>query len=365
MITRADDFPVHQTADPVAYPATSDRNFYDRYFFHGYDKSGNCFFAVALGFYPNRLVADAALNVVWNGQQHILHASQSYGGERWDVCVGPINVQVLEPLQNLRVTIDKNPSGLTADLRFNARTIALEEPRFQQRSGPRLWMDYTRMTQLGRWSGWLQIGDRRLELAPDSWLGARDRSWGIRPLGEPEGGAPAVPWQFFWLWAPIHFPEYCVHFDVNEYSDGTRWHEFGAIVHSEPTAPAPSVRAAQVSYNLRLRKGTRQVEAATFTLREPSGEPLVITLEPQLHLYMAGLGYGHPEWGHGRFLGDHVVASETWDLSTLDPSVPMHFHVQSLCRVRAGREEGIGVLEQLFIGPHRPTGLTGLFDPAS
>ncbi len=40
MLTKADDYPIHQTADPIAAVGTSDRNFYDRYFFNGYGRDG-------------------------------------------------------------------------------------------------------------------------------------------------------------------------------------------------------------------------------------------------------------------------------------------------------------------------------------
>ena len=39
MLTKADDFPIHQTPEPIAYSGT-DRNFYDRYFFNGYNPDG-------------------------------------------------------------------------------------------------------------------------------------------------------------------------------------------------------------------------------------------------------------------------------------------------------------------------------------
>ncbi|MEM1151334.1 MAG: hypothetical protein AAGI03_12375, partial [Pseudomonadota bacterium] len=35
MLTEGDEYPIHQTPEPVAY-AGSDRNFYDRFFFNGY-----------------------------------------------------------------------------------------------------------------------------------------------------------------------------------------------------------------------------------------------------------------------------------------------------------------------------------------
>ena len=39
MLTKADDYPVHQLPEPIATSGT-DRNFYDRYFFNGYSPDG-------------------------------------------------------------------------------------------------------------------------------------------------------------------------------------------------------------------------------------------------------------------------------------------------------------------------------------
>ena len=57
----------------MAHPATSDRNFYDRYFFNGYLPEGEVFFGAAMGLYPNRRVIDAAFSVVHNGRQKNLY----------------------------------------------------------------------------------------------------------------------------------------------------------------------------------------------------------------------------------------------------------------------------------------------------
>ena len=64
MLTHYDDFPLHQTPEPVAHPATSDKNFYDRYFFNGFAKDGSLFFGAALGLYPHRRVMDASFSVL-------------------------------------------------------------------------------------------------------------------------------------------------------------------------------------------------------------------------------------------------------------------------------------------------------------
>ena len=74
-LTRGDDYPIHQTPEPIAYSGT-DRNFYDRYFFNGYGAEGELFFAAAFGVYPHLNIADAAFCVVRDGVQTSLHASR-------------------------------------------------------------------------------------------------------------------------------------------------------------------------------------------------------------------------------------------------------------------------------------------------
>ena len=53
-----------------------------------------------------------------------------------------------------------------------------------------------------------------------------------------------------------------------------------------------------------------------------------------------------------------------WTLADLDPLEPRHLHVQQLCRARMGDREGVGVLEQLVLGPHAPSGFRSILDPA-
>ena len=66
MLTKGDDFPIHQTPEPIAY-AGSDRNFYDRYFFNAYAPDGSAFVAVAFGVYPALNVADAHVSIIRGG----------------------------------------------------------------------------------------------------------------------------------------------------------------------------------------------------------------------------------------------------------------------------------------------------------
>jgi hypothetical protein len=123
-------------------------------------------------------------------------------------------------------------------------------------------------------------------------------------------------------------------------------------------------KMASVSHRIRWRSGTRKAESAEITLVPHQGDAHRITLEPMLTFQMLGLGYLHPEWGHGIWKGEEVVGCEEWKLAEVNPLDPRYIHIQELCRARMGEREGIGILEQLAIGPHRPSGFEGLFDGA-
>jgi hypothetical protein len=373
VLTGFDDYPIHQTPEPVAHPATGDRNFYDRYFFDGWTPDGGLYFAAALGVYPNRSVIDASFSVVRGGEQISLHASGRAPQERLRTQVGPIEVRVEEPMRRLALRVGPNASGLEGELVFEARSAAVEEPRFTAREGGRVLMDSTRFTQWGGWRGWLAADGERLSLAPEAVLGARDRSWGVRRVGEAEGGAPStLPPQFFWLWAPLHFGDFCTHFDVNEDGEGRPWHWNGNRIPAlaragggDPAALPAAERMAAVSHRIDWEPGTRRARRAEIVLAPLRGEPLRIELEPIVTFQMLGIGYLHPEWGHGLWKGESASASERWKLSELNPLDPRHLHVQQLCRARCGPHVGSGVLEQLVIGPHAPSGLAGVLDGAT
>src|SRR3954465_15986728 len=75
MLTPFDDYPLHQTSQPVAHTAQSSLNHYDRYFFNGYSRDGSFYFGAALGLYPNRKVMDAAFSVLRDGEELSVIAS--------------------------------------------------------------------------------------------------------------------------------------------------------------------------------------------------------------------------------------------------------------------------------------------------
>ncbi|HEY8614835.1 hypothetical protein [Phenylobacterium sp.] len=357
MLTKGDDFPIHQTPEPIAY-AGSDRNFYDRYFFNGCSPDGADFFAVAFGVYPALNVADAHFSVIRGGTQHCLHASRVLGMERMDLTVGPIAIEVLEPLQKLRVTV--SGEGLSADLVFEGRSFPIEEPRFVKRLGPRLFMDYTRLTQNCRISGWVEVDGERRELS--GWTGTRDRSWGIRPVGAPDPQpTPGAGLQgFFWQWTPINFADRSVFFHINADPDGAAWNT-RAVILPDGSGPEGGWHAeAPRMEDVDLIPGTRHAKGGTLKIPLAQGEATV-RLEPVKTFLMRGIGYGG-EWRHGALKGELAVAREDIDLASADMAAMEHLHIQAISRATyeapgEAPQQGVGVFEQLILGPYRPYGL--------
>lgn len=360
MITPSDELPIHQAAVPLASNPLG-LNAYDRYFFNGYNHDGSVFFAVALGVYPNRGVVDTALSVVVDGKQSSLFASRRLGADVTNLSVGPIEVCVDDPLS--QITITSSDERLQADLRFDATSAPIEEPRFTNANSGLGAFDYTRFTQFGSWTGSVTVDGVPTNI--DGLSGCRDRSWGQRPVGGPSGAAPASP-QFFWLWAPLSFPSGALHFDVNDYADGSRWHDAGFKAPPLVAGVEPWMQAVEpmksVDYEVTLEPGTRWVRDATLTLRPWNSAELEVSLRPLSRFQMKGLGYGHPSRRHGAWQGELSVEFEQFEVSEVDPTDPTNFHVQHLVEAKVGDEVGVGVLEILALGPHVPTGLTGVTD---
>ncbi len=367
MLTKADDFPIHQTPEPIAYAGT-DRNFYDRYFFNGYTPDGSSFFGVALGVYPALNVMDGAFCVVDKGVQHNLRVSRVLGMERMDTRIGPLHVEVVEPLRSLRIRVDKNEHGISADLLFRARSGAIEEPRFTYRSGPRTIMDYTRLTQNGSYEGWIEIQGKRINVLSDHYLGTRDRSWGVRPVGAPDSQpvAPPPPPQFYWLWAPMNFDDRITLYHNNADVDGHPWNTHAVMA---PKGDAAANHMASCSSEIKFKSGTRHARAATVHMTDAQGKSYRLELEPQWNFYMSGLGYTHPEWGHGRYRGELAVGYDAIETAKVNESEFHFLHVQAFSQARLTGPDGLerkgrGVLEQLIIGAHKPSGFKSLLDGA-
>ena len=172
--------------------------------------------------------------------------------------------------------------------------------------------------------------------------------------------------QFYWVWAPINFDGYAVFFHTNDDADGVPWNRSAVLVPLDGRAP---VKLAMPASMLIFKPGTRHAATARLTGQSPDGR-VTIDLDVERTFFMAGIGYTHPTRGHGMFQGADVVAFETLEIAPDTESSLAHNHIQALVAARMTLPdgtvcEGRGVLEQLIVGPHAPSGFTDLFDLAA
>ncbi len=374
MLNKLDDFPIHQTVEPIAHPATTDRNAYDRFWFNGFSTDGEWFFGVAMGLYPHRGILDCAFSLVRkDGLQRCFFASRRAPLERTEMQVGPLRIEIPEPMRRTRVVLDDNASGLACDLTFSARTAAIQEGRQTLWNGPKRTMDTTRFDLFGRWSGTICTPEGDIAVSANTCLGVKDRSWGVRRIGEPEtGGAPSTaPFGAFFLWAPLFWDDHvsqAIFYDNTEGKPLIREAIVAPLYDSEPCCPEAEDgrdrRLATARHRLTYHPGTRLARGGEIDLVDHDDSVRTIACDPMLTFYMKGIGYNHPEWGHAHWKGELAMGHESFDPAKLDPLQIANFHTQQVVQVRDGEQRGLGVLEQVVLGPYAPAGFTGMLDGA-
>ena len=156
-ITPLDDFPIHQTSETLSVPSTTDRNFYDRYWFNGFSKEKDFLFEIGVGVYPNRHIIDGHFSISFKGKQYSFHASKRLDSSRYPMVIGPISLEIPKPMEIIKFTLQDPEKRISCNLEFNNLTLPHIEPKSSLKEGTRILMDTSRFTQFGTWTGEIQL----------------------------------------------------------------------------------------------------------------------------------------------------------------------------------------------------------------
>ena len=367
MLSPLDDYPIHQVAQPIRQVATSDRNFYDRYYFNCYPPDSSLFLIVGLGQYPNLGVADG-FAVVRRGDDHLVtRSSKALGADRSDTTVGPLRVEVVEGLRRLRVVLEPGHGGVDFDVTFTGNVPAHLEERHYRRQLERVVFDTSRFVQTGTWTGSLRVDGDLFEV--DGWRGNRDRSWGVRPVGEPEPpGRRAVDGiqNFFWIYSVMQFDDFSVFAFVQEDERGRRIVEEAVLLRRD----GEPEWLGRPEHDLEFESGTRDVASGRLRFVRPDGAVATVIADLQLANYIGiGTGYGlEQDWRHGMWQGELVVQDLRRKASEIDPALRMFCPVDHLARFELESDglvySGTGLFEVGAIGPHAQYGFASFTDVA-
>ncbi|GAB3319162.1 hypothetical protein [Haliea atlantica] len=356
MLSQMDDYPLHQIADLMRFVGTSDRNFYDRYYFNLHASSDDLFMVMGMGQYPTLDVQDAFVVVRRGDKHHVVRGSRELGHDRMDTSVGPIRIEVIKGLERVRFIVEERPGQpLAMDITWEGAIPAYQEPRHYIRKHGRVLFDSMRFAQTGCWSGSLRIGEETFEVTPDRWKGSRDRSWGIRPVGEfePPGVHAGTPiMEGMWNYAPMQFDDFSILYIVNEHNDGQRVLEDAVRVWKDPARETEWLGRPEHEHHLVVAKPYQSfIDRSVIRFPDAPGGPLEVAVTPLTHVWvMVGTGYGlEPDWKHGMYKGKEVV--EHFSLDVEQDKERMFGLVDNSARFElSSGEVGYGLFEYCFFG---------------
>lgn len=356
-----DEFPIHQAPESMRWFATSDRNVYDRCIMHALSPDGSKQVAVGLGVYPHVGVIDCYVAIRDGMHLTSLRTSGELGDDRMIQSVGPMRIEVVEGLQTVRFVCDET-DGIAADLTWNGAFPAVDEPRHRRRNGDHVILDAFRFVQTASVTGQWSVDGAVTDCTAEDWSGARDRSWGIRPVGEPtQPGRPAAGGPaMWWCWIPLRFQTFALMLVLEEDRDGYRTINEAIRIHSDGSIEQLGWAEPRITY----RSGTRYPTHATIGLRTRDGRALDLEIDPLGPMPLSvGLGYGPDDdgWNHGRWMGEAWRQRVDHDLTAEPAATRMAWSmIDHAARATFDGETGLGIFEHLCLGPHEPSGFPDL-----
>ncbi|WP_068076641.1 hypothetical protein [Novosphingobium lentum] len=317
-LTPLDEYPFHATPYPMSYIPNSDPAWDDGYYFLAYDLDTGASVWTGMRIAPNSNMIGGYANTNVRGVQRAVRLSRIWRPD-FDVAVGPLRFEFVEPLKAIRLICEPNESGIAFDILWRGLSPCHLAAHHRAVRAGRLATDQSRYHQVGQATGWMQVGDQRWDMPEDApWGGSRDRSWGIYesrpplaaapkflPPVEPAGTPRALRFSCFVecenLSAYFHFHE-----GPNGERDGLN-DAFGIPLEGSVDFGWPGdeghrekIAFTDYDHKLNWRPGTRSVTDGTVTLTDANGSQWSLALDVRHPPHVLGqIGYHVGAWSDG------------------------------------------------------------------
>jgi len=327
-LSKFDDYPYHQHPMPFHSVATSDAHFNDGYFFAFY--AAGWYFCSGLRLHPNVNVIDGWATVAHDHRQVVVRASRALHPRYDELAVGPLALDILEPMRSLRLRTTDNPSGIRFDVTLEAQSPPFVENRYQHFKYGAVVNDLIRYTQICHAHGEATVGGEHLVI--DDWHAIRDHSWGVRSsMAMPTGirGVDRRPEEqdgrALRLWVPFEVADHCGFFNTHEDSDGGALDFEGRLDYRD----GHSVHLTSLRHHIEYLPGTTWPERARIELDGEDGVTRHYTLRRAGTPADVQAGGYYRGWrdnlGPGIYRGAEVLEHDAYDCPpTQDKSGPPH-----------------------------------------
>lgn len=370
----ADEAMTHQITDTFARVSQSDRAWTEKVWAMAAARDGTASVAFGLGKYVNRNVMDAFAGVSRGVEQWTVRASRRLAPTPEDTVVGPITYEVVEPLVRTRIALaatDVQPIAFDLVISSQVPPAVEEREVHVSRSRYRIDADVVRFHQAGVASGWIEVDGTRAEVDELTWVGARDRSWGVRygvgqPIGdiEPTPVPPGVASYVLWMPITMAGPDgrAATLFAYVQRHAGAGW-STGTVQGAIERPDGRRTAFRDIVPTFAFDDATRRFLGGDLWCTTADGAERTFRVEPVsstgFHLG-AGLYGGYAGHVHGEFRGDLLVEGDHVE-GCDQPDVARRLHQHRDCIVRVVGDEGwtgVGTLQSIVTGAHPELGLT-------
>ena len=365
----ADELLCHQIPETFATVSQADVSWTEKLWGSLFARDGSIQVDCGIGKYHNRNVIDMFAGISRGKEQLTVRASRQLDLDPERVGVGPLDFEVLEPLNQVRFVLGEND---VLPIRFDLTVTGVLPPFLEAKdaqrepTGARISSDLLRYHQSSTVSGHIWIDGERIEVTDDEWFGFRDHSWGLRmDVGEPPADVHRInrlERDFTLTWSPMYLrrpdgTSYEIHHYLQTVDHETTYFS-GFVNHPDGTQTPLQGLRDELKYdpvNRRLLGGKMTFDAGWGESRTVEVEPISDT---GFHLG-TGLYFGFKGQRHGQWQGpEHVDGERFADVSDPETAREVHQLRDCVIRVREGDAEGYGIFESMVIGEHPRYGLT-------
>ena len=314
MLLRMDEFPYHQITDTFAAVAGSDPQWNDGHYICACDEAGEVALTSNVRLYQNNDVLDGFVCIRHQGRQHNIRLSRRLRPDMTNLGVGPLRMEILDPMETVRLVLEPNDYGIALDLTCHTVGVPYMGPVEVTRVDGRLLSERATYEVAGRCEGWVEVEGRRTVLDTTSGAFFRNHSWGYQGgRGGPRYGAPTGSRRGRGIrqWVLYSMADHSGFYF--EDPSGRAAAGRGAVL-----LPDRSVAVAQVRHHLEFYPGTGRVRSGSFELDDVEGQTRSYTFEDLGWVYCQGGGYfgGFDDGlGQGVFRGEFHTEGEIWDVS--------------------------------------------------
>jgi hypothetical protein len=310
-----DEFPFHQTPDTFAAVAGTDPSWSDGHYICAADQAGRIALTSNVRLYQNNDVLDGFVCLRHADRQHNVRVSRRLRPDMEHLGAGPLRIEIIEPLQSVRLVLDENEVGITLDLTCHTSNVPYMGPIEVRQLGGRQLSQRATYEITGEAAGWVEVDGERVELQRETASFFRNHSWGFQPpRGRPvDHGAPTPSKRSPGLrhWVLFHTPDHGGFFF--EDPSGRAAAGRGAILRAERIVPVTAIE-----HDLEFFRGGRRVRRGAFRLTDVDAEVREYEFENLGWVYCQGGGYfgGFDDGlGQGVYRGDEHLEGEVWDVS--------------------------------------------------